>query len=134
MPRTGQVWPFHGTMELEGTFTLRSEPRAGTTETLWLPVSGGDPGNVVEDAIPPMATVGRQMLAGDDDPPILMNMAAFLKDTSHQAREAGSGGDALAMACISTLRLANWSEFQGMARGVLKRRSRGPCGTYLLSI
>jgi len=85
--------------QLNGDFTLQSEPGRGTTAALWLPAS--------DEALPatPEAPIGQQnavpdrlrILAVDDDALILMNTAAFLEDMGHLVWEASSGMDALAI-------------------------------------
>ncbi|MFC4254975.1 PAS domain S-box protein [Altererythrobacter xixiisoli] len=89
--------------QLEGNFTLESTAGTGTTATLWLPASAGETDAAVSVeptaalATTPAAQIDRplKILAVDDDPLILMNMAAFLEDMGHQVWEASSGAEAL---------------------------------------
>ncbi len=84
--------------QLGGSFTLRSALGTGTTATLWLPISSQAAAPVAQPAPAPMAESfggSLKVLAVDDDPLILMNMAAFLEDMGHQVWEAGSAAQAL---------------------------------------
>ncbi|WP_395336267.1 PAS domain-containing protein [Novosphingobium sp. BL-8H] len=95
--------------QLGGGFVLESQPRQGTTATLWLPVADVAAESSVVPAMPAMEpTTGRsgtpgdvrrslKIVAVDDDGLILMNTSAMLEDLGHRVLEAYSGQGALAI-------------------------------------
>jgi nitrogen-specific signal transduction histidine kinase/CheY-like chemotaxis protein len=88
----------HGLAEqLGGRLQLESEPGAGTTASLWIPVAGREdvPADRSEPAPAPEAT-SLHILAVDDDALILVNAAAMLEDLGHEVTTAYSGREALA--------------------------------------
>jgi PAS domain S-box-containing protein len=90
----------HGMAEqLGGQLTLVSEPGAGTTATLWLPILAEHrPLPPVERASPapvPEALLPLSVLAVDDDPQVLVNTAAMLEDLGHRVVTASSAQQAL---------------------------------------
>ena len=88
----------HGLAEqLGGRLQLESEPGAGTTASLWIPVARG--ADVVEhrsEPVPGHEAKSLHILAVDDDALILVNTAAMLEDLGHEVTIAYSGREALA--------------------------------------
>jgi len=91
----------HGMAEqLGGQLTLASEPGAGTTATLWLPIL------VKHRPLPPVERTNvpaeperllpLSILAVDDDPQVLVNTAAMLEDLGHRVTTVSSARQALA--------------------------------------
>jgi hypothetical protein len=81
-----------------GSLSLKSEPGAGTTVSLWLPVAWND-----ADALP-IVQSGDTGIAGDrplvilavdDDHLVLTNTAGMLEELGHTVFQASSGMDAL---------------------------------------
>jgi PAS domain S-box-containing protein len=85
--------------QLGGQLTLSSEPGAGTTATLWLPILDDNrPLPPRERAVPPTAPealLPMSILAVDDDPQVLVNTAAMLEDLGHRVVTASSARQAL---------------------------------------
>lgn len=82
-----------------GKLVLHSEPGAGTTAELWLPIVEAEPCSKQEHK--PMETrpakvAHLSVLAVDDDPLVLMNTVMMLEDMGHTVCEASSGTKALA--------------------------------------
>ena len=91
----------HGMAEqLGGQLTLASEPGAGTTATLWLPILDKHrPLSPVERDSPPAEPerlLPLSILAVDDDPQVLVNTAAMLEDLGHRVTTVSSARQALA--------------------------------------
>jgi PAS domain S-box-containing protein len=88
----------HGlAVQLGGMLELRSEVGQGTTATLWLPIAES-PAAVAEPKSVPTDTVSRAtILVVDDDPLIAMSTVEMLEDLGHQAIEANSAAQALAI-------------------------------------
>jgi signal transduction histidine kinase len=89
----------HGLAEQSGgRLVLKSEPRRGTTASLWFPIAPGGteaaPSPVPIDS-PCAAAKSLSILAVDDDTLVLMNTAAMLDDQSHRVTTAHSGKEAL---------------------------------------
>ncbi|MGJ3263012.1 MAG: PAS domain S-box protein [Salinarimonas sp.] len=86
-----------------GRLSLTSEPGAGTTAEILLPVADGDHGRPpapMPDRAPAAADVaGRRLriLVVDDDALVLMGAATMVEDLGHEPIEAGSAADALAI-------------------------------------
>ncbi|HUD95429.1 PAS domain S-box protein [Sphingobium sp.] len=82
-----------------GALGIASEPGAGTTVSLWLPVSHAEP--IDEHAGPVDLHAGNAVhlviLAVDDDNLVLMNTAGMLEDLGHTVFQASSAADALRM-------------------------------------
>ena len=81
-----------------GRLMLRSRPGHGTTAEIWLPVGQAQPRAVeaARDTIRPEKAVERlSVLVVDDEPLVLVNAAAMLKDLGHWVMEAASGQQAL---------------------------------------
>jgi PAS domain S-box-containing protein len=82
-----------------GTMTIESRIGAGTTVTLWIPVSAQAPQPApsrVEPAAPPPEAAQRlKVLVVDDDVLVAMNTTAMLEDLGHEAVEVHSGRQAL---------------------------------------
>jgi PAS domain S-box-containing protein len=90
----------HGmAQQIGGTFELASRPGEGTSAILWLPVAPEQAAKVLHvektGEHPNMPSL--KVLIVDDDALILMNTAALLEDLGHEAIEAYSGADALAV-------------------------------------
>jgi CheY-like chemotaxis protein len=82
-----------------GAVQIDSEPGAGTTVSIWLPVS---PQHEPERPAPEAAAGGAlaatracRVLLVDDDPLVSMTTAAMLEDLGHQVIEVHSAGHAL---------------------------------------
>ncbi|MBO0904043.1 response regulator, partial [Jiella sonneratiae] len=81
-----------------GRFALESQPGAGTTAEIWLPVAAA-----VRELRAPQMPAPRQpvsspaltILAVDDDALVLMGTTAILEDLGHRVLEASSGTKAL---------------------------------------
>lgn len=86
----------HGlAVQLGGTLHLMSEPGAGTTAELWLPVSKTGV-NLTEDSTREFADAPRStILVVDDDALIAMSTVDMLEDLGHTVLEANSGQKAL---------------------------------------
>jgi CheY-like chemotaxis protein len=88
----------HGIAEQSGgTLLLKSSPGAGTSAEIWLPAADAAPEKVPEAprTSPARSAEPLTILAVDDDPLILMNMADMLEDLGHSVMSAGSGRQAL---------------------------------------
>jgi PAS domain S-box-containing protein len=82
-----------------GALTIISAPGAGTTVSLWLPVSLVDPAEERDTAVDlhGSAVIPMVILAVDDDNLVLTNTAGMLEDLGHTVFQAGSAADALHM-------------------------------------
>jgi len=90
----------HGMAEQSGgRLLLRSEPGRGATAELWLPVADSAAQAPGEEVPAPAIDAGRRrvVLAVDDDALILFNMVSMLEELGHDALQAGSAGEALAI-------------------------------------
>ncbi|PHQ63977.1 MAG: hybrid sensor histidine kinase/response regulator [Sphingobium sp.] len=90
-----------------GALTIDSIVNAGTTVSLWLPVSQGNPVHQ-EDAtqyIIDYADTPLVILAVDDDDLVLMNTAGMLEDLGHTVFQAANAADALRMLAQSSVDL-----------------------------
>jgi PAS domain S-box-containing protein len=90
----------HGLAEQSGgRLLLRSQPGAGTTATLYLPVYQGpvEPGETCRSPVDSGRPANKPLsiLAVDDDALVLMNTAAMLEDKGHEVTLAYSGEAAL---------------------------------------
>jgi PAS domain S-box-containing protein len=90
-----------------GALTIDSIVNAGTTVSLWLPVSQGNPVHqedatryIIDDADTPLV-----ILAVDDDDLVLMNTAGMLEDLGHTVFQAANAADALRMLAQSSVDL-----------------------------
>ncbi|KQY27137.1 response regulator [Rhizobium sp. Root482] len=84
-----------------GTLVLSSQPQAGTSIDLWLPVAGDAPVRAVAPASAEAPAdeegrTSRTILVVDDDALVSMGTAAMLEDLGHMVKEVGSGAEALA--------------------------------------
>lgn len=84
-----------------GALVLRSAPDRGTAVDLWLPQASGDAESRQRTEAGPSGAhsePGRlAILVVDDDTLVSMGTAAMIEDLGHQAIEAGSGQEALAI-------------------------------------
>ncbi len=79
-----------------GRLMLRSLPGHGTTAEIWLPVGQAQPRAIEAARDTRQEQVERlSVLVVDDDPLVLANTAAMLKDLGHWVMEAASGQQAL---------------------------------------
>ena len=80
-----------------GRLMLRSLPGHGTTAEIWLPVGQAQPRAVeaARDTTRQEQVERLSVLVVDDDPLVLANTAAMLKDLGHWVMEAASGQQAL---------------------------------------
>ena len=82
-----------------GTVTIGSAPDAGTTVTMWIPVSSARAPVFAEPAVPELddEAIPRKLrvLVVDDDVLVAMNTTAMLEDLGHEAVEVHSGRQAL---------------------------------------
>ncbi|MBO9624570.1 MAG: PAS domain S-box protein [Sphingomonas sp.] len=80
-----------------GAFELLSAVGEGTRAVLWLPVAETEKAGAEPEAPEEMAPkISRlTVLVVDDDPLILMNVAALLEDLGHKVVEADSGAEAI---------------------------------------
>jgi PAS domain S-box-containing protein len=90
----------HGLAEQSGgRLELQSQPGAGTTASLWLPIVTAEAGEEqLDGGTPddPGRTVRRlEILAVDDDALVLLNIAAMLEDVGHSVTQANSGSQAM---------------------------------------
>lgn len=90
-----------------GALTIDSIVNAGTTVSLWLPISQGNPVHqedatqyIIDDADTPLV-----ILAVDDDDLVLMNTAGMLEDLGHTVFQAANAPDALRMLAQSSVDL-----------------------------
>ena len=90
----------HGlAQESGGELVLKSRKGYGTTAELWLPVVERPAVVAVEaeESAPKQQTPKLRILVVDDDPLVLINMAAMLEDLGHTVFEAASAREALAL-------------------------------------
>ena len=90
----------HGFVEqCGGALTIESTVGAGTTVSLWLPVSQEEETSIVGTDTPegPLMQTPLVILAVDDDDLVLTNTAGMLEDLGHTVFRAGSAADALRM-------------------------------------
>ncbi|NWK98238.1 hybrid sensor histidine kinase/response regulator [Sphingobium lactosutens] len=90
----------HGfSQQCGGALTIISASGAGTTVSLWLPVSQAEPAKTCDVGVDlhGSATVPLVILAVDDDNLVLTNTAGMLEDLGHTVFQAGSAADALRM-------------------------------------
>ena len=80
-----------------GRFVLKSEPGAGTTAELWLPVADGPAEASVHREVAETATPASTILLVDDDALIAASTVALLEDLGHRVIETHSGKEALAV-------------------------------------
>jgi CheY-like chemotaxis protein len=80
-----------------GAFRLQSEPDAGTTAELILPISSAVAGTAESASLETAKAAPNSLVivAVDDDSLVLMNTTAMLEDLGHTVLEAGSGREAL---------------------------------------
>jgi PAS domain S-box-containing protein len=86
--------------QLGGALIIESRPGAGTSVTIWLPVSSAEARAaapvVAEAAVIAAAARRLRVLVVDDDVLVAMNTTAMLEDLGHEAIEVHSAGQALA--------------------------------------
>lgn len=89
----------HGLAEQSGgRLRLASRRGAGSTAEIWLPVAATAPAAEPAASGPDAgATLPLRVLAVDDDPLVLMNTVFILEELGHEAIEAHSGPEALAL-------------------------------------
>jgi len=88
----------HGLAQQSGGYLeLQSKPGAGTTASIWLPVTEteNEVGAAPQPPRPAEAREALRVLAVDDDLLVLMNTVAMLEELGHQVLEAHSGHEAL---------------------------------------
>jgi CheY-like chemotaxis protein len=80
-----------------GAMRITSQPGAGTTVELWLPVSEAEQAERPRPAAPALVEDSRccRVLVVDDDPIVLAGTAAMLEDLGHIATEVESAESAL---------------------------------------
>ncbi len=119
----------HGlTAQLGGGLTIDSTPGAGTTISLWLPVSasalGAEPGSPLV-LHPAMGGIGTVLLVDDEDV-VRMSTAEMLADLDYDVVEADSAEKALALidAGLNPMVVVTDHLMPGMSGGDLARRLR----------
>ena len=89
----------HGlALQLNGELTISSEPDAGTTIDLWLPISSVLPDATTEalQPVPQRKALGKALLVDDEDL-VRMSTADMLMELGYEVAEAASAEEALAM-------------------------------------
>jgi NO-binding membrane sensor protein with MHYT domain/signal transduction histidine kinase len=82
--------------QLQGTLLLKSWPGTGTTVEIWLPATQATAVEAEAEAMLPSAASGAlEVLAVDDDPLVLDNVAAMLEDLGHKVTTARSAQEAI---------------------------------------
>jgi CheY-like chemotaxis protein len=82
--------------QLGGILLLKSWPGTGTTAEIWLPATqAAAMVDEAEPVQPPAASGALEVLAVDDDPLVLDNVAAMLEDLGHKVTTARSAQEAI---------------------------------------